>query len=204
MIETFQNSSSAELEDEMEEVVVVTSLRDQPDHEIYLHVRNVLEKRPKSLRWEIFGFSGQTPDTCLLMWDLFKTRDPATRLVVDVKTSLIDAQILYVLAADEFLFSPNRCFRFCSPERYEALMTKAKRFDSQFIEKVGENPCVFEYQKFVEILDQYLPVEQLADKIWPFDKLKDFGLGLGRDEEDQFRQLFSQDAEEMHQGGKNV
>ncbi len=193
MIETVQNSSSAEMEDEMKEVVVVTSLRDQPDHEIYLSVRNVLEKRPKSFRWEIFGFCGQTPDTCLLMWDLLKSRDPSTRLVVDAKTSLIDAQLLYVLAADEFLFSPSRCFRFCSSERYEALMAKAKRFDSQFIEKVGENPCVFEYRKFLEILDQYLPVDALADKIWPLEKLKDFGLGLTKSEVESFRALFGND-----------
>jgi hypothetical protein len=191
MIETLQNSSSAEMEDE--EVVVVTSLRDQPDHEIYLSVRNVLERRPKSFRWEIFGFCGQTPDTCLLMCDLLKSRDHSTRLVVDAKTSLIDAQLLYVLAADEFLFSPSRCFRFCSFERYETLMAKAKRFDSQFIEKVGENPCVFEYRKFLEIVDQYLPVDQLADRVWPFEKLKDFGLGLTKSEEESFRALFGND-----------
>jgi len=191
MIETLQNSSSAEMEDE--EVVVVTSLRDQPDHEIYLSVRNVLERRPKSFRWEIFGFCGQTPDTCLLMWDLLKSRDPSTRLVVDAKTSLIDSQLLYVLAADEFLFSSSRCFRFCSSERYEALMAKAKRFDSQFIEKVGENPCVFEYRKFLEILDQYLPVDQLADRVWPFEKVREFGLGVTSAEEESFRALFGND-----------
>jgi hypothetical protein len=182
------------VEDDADCDLVVTSLRDMPDEEIYRTLRQSISRKPKVLRWEIFGFSGQSPDTCLLIWELLKIeKQPSTHLVVKVMTSLVDAQLLFAIVADEIHFSSNRCWRFASAQRFKDLMQKAKRFDSEFVEQVSENPIIFEYEKFLEILDQYLPVDQLADRVWPFEKLKDFGLGLTQSEEESFRALFGND-----------
>jgi hypothetical protein len=182
------------VEDEAGCDVVVTSLRDMPDEEIYRTLRKSILRKPKVLRWELIAFSGQSPDTCLLIWELLKIeKDPSTHLVVKVGTSICDAQLLFVVAADEVIFAPNRCFRFASGERFENLMQRAKKFDSDFVEQVSENPIIFEYRRFLEILDQYLPVDQLADRVWPFEKLKEFGLGVTTAEENSFRALFGND-----------
>lgn len=203
MLETFQKvlwrrnqpplvEEIATTESETGHEVIVTSLRDTPDDEIYRTLRKSILQKPRVLEWEFTGFSGQSPDFCLLIWELLKNeRDPSTHLVVKVKTSLVDAQLLFVLAADEAIFAPNRCFRFASGERFENLMQRAKRFDSEFVEQVSENPIIFEYRKALEILAEYLPVEQLADKIWPLEKLKEFSLGISAEDERKFRDLFS-------------
>ena len=108
-------------------------------------------------------------------------------------TSLVDAQLLFAIVADEIHFSSNLFWRFASAQRFKDLMQKAKRFDSDFVEQVSENPKIFEYQKVLEILDQYLPVHQLADKIWFFDKLRVLGLLLNTAQQDSFRALYGGD-----------
>jgi hypothetical protein len=56
-----------------------------------------------------------------------------------------------------------------------------------------ENVAVFEYEQCLRILDEYLPVKQLADKLLPMEKLKEFGLGLPLDQELAFQKLFTTD-----------
>jgi hypothetical protein len=198
MLETFQKvlwrRDHAKVEEVVEKddgdlVEVVTNFAEDPNDVIYRNLRSAIAKKPKTLVWELIGYSALNQDMCLLIWDLLKNeRDLVTRLVVKVKTSLIDAQLLFVCLADELYLSASRCFRFASLERFKTLMEKCRR--AAGIESVEENAGIFEYGKVLEILDQYLPTKALADRVWDLQKLKEFGLGMSNDEERQFQALF--------------
>lgn len=200
MLETFQkvlwrrNANIQEVfeKDDGDVVEVLTNFAEDPNDEIYRNLRNAVSKKPKTLVLELVGYCALNQDMCLLIWDLLKNdRDPCTRLVVNVKTSLIDAQMLFVCIADELHLSANRCFRFASLERFKTLMEKCRRTAGAFVENTDENAGIFEYAKFLEILDQYLPTMTLADQIWSLDKLKEYGLGLSNEDEMRFQAFFS-------------
>lgn len=175
--------------DDCDVVDVLTNFAEDPNDVIYRNLRKAVLKKPKVLVWELIGYSALNQDVCLLIWDLLKNdRDQNTKLVVKVKTSLIDAQMLFVCVADELHLSANRCFRFASLDRFKTLMEKCRR--TAGIESVEENAGIFEYGKVLEIIDQYLPTENLADIVWDLQKLKEFGLGMSNEEERQFQELF--------------
>ena len=60
-----------------------------------------------------------------------------------------------------------------------------------------QQECVveFEYKQCLDILNQYIPVNLLADKLHPMEKLRDeFGLGMNQEEEKAFARLFESES----------
>jgi hypothetical protein len=119
-------------------------------------------------------------------------RDPSIRLVVKVNCSLVGMSLLFACAAHEIQFCPGRCFRFRSLEKFKAMVNRSKGIES-FQGEQQESVAVFEYEQCLRILDEYLPVKQLEDKLLPMETLKEFNLGLSPDEEMAFQKLFTTD-----------
>ena len=172
---------------------LLSNLMEDANSAIYRNLIDALAKKPKTLVWELTGFFSLCPDFCLTVFNLLKNeRDPSTRLVVKVNCSLVGSSLLWVCAADEIQFCPGRCFRFRSLEKFKAMVNRSKGNESF---QVDEEECaaVFEYRQCLRILDEYLPVKLLADKLVPMETLREFNLGLNADEEKAFARLFESD-----------
>ena len=53
-----------------------------------------------------------------------------------------------------------------------------------------------DYENVFKLLNSRIPVETLADKKWPMEKLREFNLLMNEKEEAQFRDLFEVSVEE--------
>ena len=172
---------------------LLANLMEDANSAIYRNLVDALAKRPKTLVWELTGYFCLSPDFCLSVFDLLKNqRDSSTRLVVKVNCSLVDASLLFVCAADEVRLCPGRSFRLRPLECFKAMIGGSKGIES-FQGNQQESVAVFEYEQCLRILDEYLPVKQLADKLLPMEALKEFGLGLPLDQEMAFQKLFTAD-----------
>jgi hypothetical protein len=175
-------------------VTVLSQLSEDANSTIYRNLVDALAKRPKTLVWELTGYFCLAPDFCLSVFDLLKNqRDSSTRLVVKVNCSLVDASLLFVCAADEICLSTGRCFRLKSIDSFKSMIGRSKGIES-FQGEQQESVAVFEYEQCLKILDEYLPVKQLADKLLPMETLKEFGLGMNLQEERAFASLFASDS----------
>jgi hypothetical protein len=173
---------------------LLSNLMEDSNSSIYRNLIDALAKRPKALVWELNGYFCLCPDFCLAVFNLLKNdRDPRTRLVVKVNCSLVDASLLFVCASDEIQFCPGRCFRFRSLEKFKAMVNRSKGNESFQVDQ-EECAAVFEYRQCLRILDEYLPVKMLADKLLPMETLKEFNLGMNQEEEKAFANLFERDS----------
>lgn len=173
---------------------LLSNLMEDANSSIYRNLIDALAKRPKTLVWELTGYFCLCPNFCLAVFNLLKNeRDSDTRLVVKVNCSLVDASLLFVCAADEIQFCPGRCFRFRSLNRFQSMINRSK--GNQFFEGEQEEcVAVFEYRQCLRLLDEYLPVKMLANKLLPMETLKEFNLGLTIEQERAFASLFESDS----------
>jgi hypothetical protein len=187
------NAAVKAVEKKPDSLNLLTNLMEDANSAIYRNLVDALAKRPKTLDWELTGYFCLAPDFCLSVFDLLKNqRDSGTRLVVKVNCSLVDASLLFACAADEICLSPGRCFRLRSLDRFKAMIGRSKGIES-FQGEQQESVAVFEYEQCLRILNEYLPVKQLADKLHPMATLNEFNLGLSPDEEMAFQKLFTAD-----------
>jgi hypothetical protein len=161
--------------------------------QIYPSLRDAVRKKPKVLTVELVGIGTIPMDLCLLVWDLFtQRRDLSTRLVVWCSTSIQDAQVLFLLAADELRIRQNTWLQLSSIkqlEEVEELNRGTRRRNSH----MGESWHVTNYRSVVRIVSDYLPVEALATqwRVDLFNTFREFGLLNSEQEEQHFRNLFS-------------
>jgi hypothetical protein len=181
------------VEKKQDSLNLLTNLMEDANSAIYRNLLDSLAKKPNALVWELTGYFCLSPDFCLSVFDLLKNqRNSSTRLVVKVNCSLVDTSLLLVCAADEIRLSPGRSFRLRSLESFKAMVARSKGIES-FQGEQQEGVAVFEYEQCLRILDEYLPVKQLTDKLLPMETLKEFNLGLSPDEEMAFQKLFTAD-----------
>jgi hypothetical protein len=173
---------------------LISNLMEDANSAIYRNLVDALAKRPKVLVWELTGYFSLCPDFCLSVFNLLKNeRGPNTRLVVKVNCSLVGMSLLFVCTADEIEFCQGRCFRFRSLDKFKAMVNRSKGIES-FQGEQQESVAVFEYEQSLRILDEYLPVRQLADKLLPMETLKEFNLGMTIEQERAFASLFENDS----------
>lgn len=172
---------------------LLSDLMEDANSAIYRNLLEALAKGPETLVWELNGYFRLSPDFCLSVFNLLKNeRDPkTTRLVVKVNCSLVNASLLFVVASDELRLCPGRCFRFQSLNNFKAMINKGNEFF-----QAEQQECVveFEYRQCLDILNQYIPVRLLADKLHPMETLKEFNLGMTIEQERAFASLFENDS----------
>jgi hypothetical protein len=193
-VETLTTKAAVKaVEKKQDSLNLLTNLMEDANSAIYRNLVDSLAKRPNALVWELTGYFCLSPDFCLSVFDLLKNqRDSSTRLVVKVNCSLVDASLLFMCAADEIRLSAGRSFRLRSLDCFKAMIGRSKGIES-FQGEQQESVAAFEYEQCLQILDEYLPVKQLADKLLPMETLKEFGLGLPLDQELAFQKLFTAD-----------
>ena len=135
-----------------------------------------ISRRPRTLRIEMIG-GGEIPaDAALLIRSILLKRSPQTRLITHARSSLHHSSVLVWLLGDVRLIRDDaRIFfrRANLPEQEKADQEDAwkdEACDSDIEPEEGD------YARVLELINEFLPVKELAGRLVEMPVLRQFGL----------------------------
>jgi len=138
-----------------------------------------LGKRPGLLQIELIG-QGEVPaDSALLIRSILMERSPKTKLITNARSSLQGGSVLVWLLGDERIIRNDARLYFRSTDLSEdedendACKNSQPKYRDSFSEIDPED---FDYAWVLQLINQYLPVKELAGRIIRVPVLKQFGL----------------------------
>jgi hypothetical protein len=139
-----------------------------------------LAKQPKVLQIELIGLGEVPADSALLIRSILMKRSPKTRLVTNARSSLQGGSILVWLLGDERIIRDDARLYFRSidlPEEDEAERNALKVSEPRYRDSFSEiDPGDYDYARVLQVINEYLPVKELAGQIIRVPVLKQFGL----------------------------
>jgi hypothetical protein len=153
-----------------------------------------LEAAPQTLKIEIVGLGHIQPDAVLAIYDLLINRDSSISLHVDVKTSLFDGSLLLVLPAQKLEIRPNSWFQLDSIKKINSIDWDyhENSWRKSKCQTINEPAGVTDYRSVASILNEFLPLEEIADRRLPLEAtLKEYGLIQTEAEATELQMLFS-------------
>jgi hypothetical protein len=138
-----------------------------------------LAKRPGILQIELIG-QGEVPaDSALLIRSILMARSPKTKLVTNARSSLQGGSVLVWLLGDERIIRGDARLYFRSvdlPEE-EAEGSAWKPSEPKYRDSFSEiDPEDYDYAWALQVINEYLPVKELAGRVIRVPVLKQFGL----------------------------
>jgi len=155
-------------------------------------LESAIEKEVPIFTLELIGPSVMASDKALLLYDALMQRNPKTRLITYARSCLLDATVLLWLAGDERRIRETTWVQMDSLERL--LDTQpwknpevARRKNSKF---VTEPAWVTDYRTAAQLLNEYLPLEEVADRPIYKEELEEMGLLTSSEEERYLAECF--------------
>jgi hypothetical protein len=174
-------------------IEVTLNLATEPDWTLYERVKKALEAAPQTLKIELVGLGHVQPDVVLAIYDLLLNRDSCISLHVAVKTSLYDGSLLMVLPAQKISVRSNSWFQLDSMEKLDSNDWLERGENWMYNRRYSSNEpaVVTDYRSVYTILNQYLPLKEIADRRLPLEStLKEYGLLHSEAEELAFQKIF--------------
>jgi hypothetical protein len=143
-------------------------------------LETALAKRPGTLQIELIG-QGEVPaDSALLIRSVLMNRSPKTRLVTNARSSLQGGSVMVWLLGDERIIRDDARLYFRSvdlAEEEEAESSALKPSEPKYRDSFSEiDPEDYDYARVLQVINEYLPVRELAGRIIRVPVLKQFGL----------------------------
>jgi hypothetical protein len=146
-----------------------------------LKLEAALARKPKLLRIEMIG-DGEIPaDTALLIRSILLKRSPETKLVIDARSSLQGGSVLVWLLGDKRIIRDDaRVFFKRNPladedpvEVYAGLGDAEQTYKDSYS---SIDPEDADYARVLELINEFLPVNEFAGRVVNLSVLRDFGL----------------------------
>ena len=146
-----------------------------------LKLEAALERKPKVLRIEMIG-DGEIPaDTALLIRSILLKRSAATKLVTNARSSLQGGSVLVWLLGDERIIRDDaRVFFKRNPladedpvEVYAGIGESEQKYKDSYS---SIDPEDADYARVLQLINEYLPVNEFAGRVVNVSVLRDFGL----------------------------
>ena len=146
-----------------------------------LKLETDLARKPKELHLEMIG-EGEIPaDTALLLRSILMKRSPSTRLVTNARSSLTGGSVLVWLLGDQRMIREDaRVFFNRNPladeepvEVYAGLGDAEPKYKDSYS---CIDPEDADYAQMLQVIDEFLPVNQFAGRIISVSVLREFGL----------------------------
>jgi hypothetical protein len=146
--------------------------------EIFKDVRDSLKRKPPIFEVHILEIDDDfNSEFVLMLWNVLKNRDPVTKLHVHVHSSIYNATLLLLLVADRLILRPYTWLYLESPKRIldnigEDMSNDAvtQRFNAPPV----RSAFVTNHLNVCKIICEYLPVEDIADRRFQLEGLKDY------------------------------
>ena len=146
-----------------------------------LKLEATLARKPKILRLEMIG-NGEIPaDTALLIRSILMGRSPETLLVTNARSSLQGGSVLVWLLGDQRVIRDDaRLFFKRNPladedpvEVYAGLGEAQQKYKDSYS---SVDPEDADYARVLQLINEFLPVNEFAGRVINVGVLRDFGL----------------------------
>jgi hypothetical protein len=146
-----------------------------------LKLEAALARKPKVLRLEMIG-DGEIPaDTALLIRSILVSRSPATQVVTNARSSLQGGSVLVWLLGDQRIIRDDaRVFFKRNPlededpvEVYAGLGEAEQKYKDSYS---SVDPEDADYARVLQLINEFLPVNEFAGRVVSVAVLRDFGL----------------------------
>jgi hypothetical protein len=146
-----------------------------------LKLEAALARKPKALCIEMVG-DGEIPaDTALLIRSILVKRSPETKLVTNARSSLQGGSVLVWLLGDQRIIRDDaRVFFKRNPladedpvEVYAGLGEAKPKYKDSYS---SVDPEDADYARMLQLIDEFLPVNEFAGRVVNVGVLRDFGL----------------------------
>jgi hypothetical protein len=146
-----------------------------------LKLETALAGKPKALHLEMIG-DGEIPaDTALLIRSILMKRSPETKLVTNARSSLRGGSVLVWLSGDERIIRDDaRLFFKRNPladedpvEVYAGIGEGEQKYKDSYS---SIDPEDADYARVLQLINEFLPVNEFAGRIVNVSVLRDFGL----------------------------
>jgi hypothetical protein len=145
---------------------------------LYHHVADCLKRKPAFFNIHIFELdSNINNEVIFMLYYLLKSRDKATKLNVHIHASFYNGPLLLVAMADAIFPRPYSWCYLENPIRLgRHLYDDMDRDEESNRFNAPKVPSAFitDHLSLCELLNQYLPVEEIADRRMMLTDLKDY------------------------------
>jgi hypothetical protein len=140
-----------------------------------------LKKKPRSLQINMVGVGEIPADTALLIRSVLMERSPKTRLITNARNSLQGGSVLVWLLGDQRIIRDDaRLFfrRLDLSEPEEADKNEVwKDNELKYCDSFSEiEPEEGDYARVLQLINEFLPVKELAGRLVEVPVLRQFGL----------------------------
>ncbi len=144
-------------------------------------LETALTKKPKVLQLDMIG-NGEIPaDTALLMRAVLMARSPKTELVTNARSSLQNGSVLVWLLGDRRIIRDDGRVFFRRTELadqdevevYAGLNNAEPKYKDSYS---GIDPEEADYARVLQLINEFLPVNEFAGRVVNVSVLRDFGL----------------------------
>ena len=144
-------------------------------------LEKALARRPRRFQIDLIGDGEIAADWALLIRSILLQRSPRTWLITNARSSLQGGSVLVWLLGDHRMIRDDaRVFFRCvdMSETGEADENEVwKESDLKYVDSFSEtDPEDSDYIKVLRLIDEFLPVKELADKVINVPVLRQFGL----------------------------
>jgi len=140
-----------------------------------------LWKRPRSLQINMVGVGEIPADMALLIRSILRQRSPRTRIVTHARNSLQGGSVLVWLLGDRRIIREDARLFFrrttLSEDEAHKPVSAWKQEEPEYQDSFSEiDPEEGDYARVLQLINEFLPVQELAGRLIDVPVLRQFGL----------------------------
>jgi hypothetical protein len=144
-------------------------------------LETVLSQKPKTLQLDMVGMGEIPADMALLIRSVLMGRSQKTRLITNARSSLQGGSVLVWLSGDRRLIRDDARVFFRRAETSEDEETDQEEVwvgaEPKYTDSCSEvDPEEADYAKVLQMINEFLPVKELAGRLVEVPVLRQFGL----------------------------
>lgn len=139
-------------------------------------LEKALARKPKTIQIDLIGVGEIPADSALLMRSVLMARSPKTRLITNARSSLQGGSVLVWLLGDQRIIRDDARLHFRRLDLSEEIETE-NDIEPKYCDSFSEiDPEEGDYARMLQIINEFLPVKELAGRLIGVPVLRQFGL----------------------------
>jgi len=145
-------------------------------------LEKILARKPRALQIDIIGVGEIPADAALLIRSVLMARSPKTQLITNARSSLQGGSVLIWLLGERrsirddarVYFRPADLSEEEETEQVEVLKYSGPKYRDSYTE--AKDPEEWDYLRVLQLINEFLPVKELAGRPIGLPLLRQFGL----------------------------
>jgi hypothetical protein len=142
-------------------------------------LEKALARRPRQFQIDLLGEGEISAEWAMLIREILSQRSPKTCLTTHARSTLKNGSVLVWLMGDQRRMAPHARIFFrkaIASEESESAVAKVWNQDDWKTSDAETDPDEVAHVQLLQIINEYLPVKEFADKVIDIATLRQFGL----------------------------